>query len=231
MSIRILISLISLVLALSPVVSAIQTETVPATSEPRVPTAGPRTQVAATRATAEVFLTVGEALELAFPDCEIEKQTVYLTEEQRARVERLLGDDLPTGIARPYVARRVVEGSRTPEVVGYAWFDTHRVRTHRESVMFAVDPLGEVVRIELLSFGEPPNYIPIDRWYAQFVGATFGDELRVGGRIRPITGATLTVHATTDAARRVLAIQRILFPAPAPTPVPTPESLPTVRRV
>jgi hypothetical protein len=172
----------------------------------------------------QVFLTVAEALALAYPECEIDKRTVYLTDAQRDSIEERLGAELSSGIARPYVALRQVEGSEQPEVVGYAWFDTHRVRTHKESVMFAVDPTGAIRRVELLAFGEPPDYVPSPRWYAQFLGQRFGEQLRVGRAIRPITGASLTVHATTDAARRVLAIQEQLFPAPAPEPTPEPEA-------
>jgi hypothetical protein len=36
--------------------------------------------------------------------------------------------------------------------------------------------------------------------------------------IRPVTGATLTAHATTDAARRVLALDRVLRLAAAQGP-------------
>ena len=196
----------------------------PAPNEPTV--APPAAAAPASAPALEVFMTVAEALELAYPDCDIEKQTVYLTEEQRKRVEKLYGAKLKSGIARPYIATRSVEGSDEKQLVGYAWFDTHRVRTHKESIMVAVDPKGELQRIELLAFGEPREYIPAPKWYALFVGATLGEELRVGRRIRPISGATLTVVGTTEGARRSLALQSVLFPAPEPepaekTPAPT----------
>lgn len=167
----------------------------------------------------EVFLTTAEALELAFPDCEIDKETIWMTKEQREQVEALLDEELPSGIARPYVARTKVDEGQG-ELVGYAWFDTHRVRTHKEVVMFATDPEGTIERIELLAFGEPADYIGPDKWYALFLGQSLTDELRVGRAIRPITGASLTVHATTNAARRSLALQQILLPPPEPEPEP-----------
>ncbi|MEO0649439.1 MAG: FMN-binding protein [Planctomycetota bacterium] len=167
----------------------------------------------------EVFLTTAEALELAYPECVIEKETIWMTKEQRKQIEALLEEKLPSGIARPYVARRKPKKGQTEgELVGYAWFDTHRVRTHKEVVMFATDPEGVIQRIELLAFGEPNDYIGPDKWYALFVGQGLTDELRVGRAIRPITGASLTVHATTNAARRCLASQQVLLPPPAPEP-------------
>ena len=177
--------------------------------------------MSAKTAAGEVFLTVEEALELAFgEEAEVEKRTVYLTEEQRALVEGLLGDELPSGVARPYVA--TVEG----EIVGVAWFDSHRVRTLRETLMFVVTPQVTVRRLEVLAFGEPREYLPPARWMAQFVGRGLDDELQLGRGIKRIAGATLSARATVDAARRSLALHSILFPAPEPEPVPEPTPTP-----
>ena len=76
--------------------------------------------------------------------------------------------------------------------------------------MVEVDPEGAIVRIEVLSFSEPEEYLPKAHWYEQFQGKPLDDELSLKRAIRPVTGATLTAHATTDAARRVLALDRVL---------------------
>ena len=76
--------------------------------------------------------------------------------------------------------------------------------------MVVVDPAGSIVRIEVLSFSEPEEYLPRAHWYQQFPGRRLDDELSLSRAIRPVSGATLTARATTEAARRVLALHRVL---------------------
>lgn len=155
------------------------------------------------------FLTAEEAVALAFPGCEVQRETLYLTAEQEKRVELLAGTALDGAIARPWVARR--EG----KIVGTAYIDTHKVRTLKETLFVVVDLEGRVARTEVLAFGEPREYLPRGSWYEAFRGRALDDELRVKRAIRPVTGASITVTATTDAVRRVLALHKVLGePAP-----------------
>lgn len=152
----------------------------------------------------KVFLTADEALALAFPKCEVKRETVYLTDAQKQRVGQLAGSELDGSIARPWTARR--DG----RVIGTAYLDTHKVRTLRETLFVVVDPEGRVVRTEVLAFAEPQEYLPRASWYEKFQGRALDEELRVKRAIRPVTGASLTVSATTDAVRRVLALHKVL---------------------
>jgi hypothetical protein len=162
-------------------------------------------------AAGRVLLTVEEALALAFPGAEVERRTVFLTPEQVARATALGGQKPASAIVHPYVATK--DGA----VVGTAYFDAHVVRTLAETVMVTVDPEGHVGRIEVLSFDEPPDYLPRVEWYRQFDGKPLDRELELRRAIRPVAGATLTARATTDAARRVLALhQAIAESTPAP---------------
>lgn len=167
---------------------------------------------AAATGSARVFLTVDEALALAFPDCDVRRTTAFLTDEQARRAEALLGAELPSRIAYPYVARR--DG----RVVGTAYFDNHKVRTLKETVMVVVDPTGVVSRLEVLAFAEPEDYLPRGKWYAQFIGRGLDDELRLKRGIRGVTGATLTARATTSCVRRVLALHHALYVGPSTSP-------------
>lgn len=155
-------------------------------------------------AAGRVLLTVDEALELAFPGCTVERGTVYLTDEERRRAAELAGEEIPTRIVHPYVA--TCEGA----VAGTAYFDAHRVRTLPETLMIVVDPQARVRRVEVLSFAEPPDYLPREAWYEQFVERELAPELDLQRAIHPVTGATLTAVATTTAVRRVLAVHRVL---------------------
>ncbi len=65
-------------------------------------------------------------------------------------------------------------------------------------------------RDRILSFGEPEEYLPRDNWLRQFDGRNLDDGLAIGGKIHSMTGATLSAHAVTDAARRALAMHQIL---------------------
>ena len=166
--------------------------------------------IPATPATSGVFLTLDEALALAFPDCRIERRTVFLTEAQSREVQRLAGERLPSAMLSVY------EATLDGEHVGTAYLDSHRVRTLPETIMVVVDPAGAVQRIEVLSFDEPPDYLPGKGWYKQYAGKQLDKDLGLGRAIRGVTGATLTARATTGAVRRVLALHRVLAVEQAP---------------
>jgi electron transport complex protein RnfG len=153
----------------------------------------------------KVFLTPEEALKLAFPGAAIERHTAYLTEAQQRQARKLSGDEeLPSALVTYYL------GKKDGRAAGTAYFDTHVVRTMPETIMVVVDPAGHIARIEVLSFSEPEEYLPRAHWYEQFRGKPLDDELSMKRGIRAVTGATLTARATTDAARRVLALDRVL---------------------
>ncbi len=161
--------------------------------------------LAAAALEAKVFLTQQEALKLAFPGATVERKIAYLTAAQQKSAQTLSGDaELPGAIVSYYV------GTKDGQAVGIAYFDTHVVRTMPETIMVEVDPAGTIVRIEVLSFSEPEEYLPKTHWYEQFQGKPLDSELSLKRAIRPVTGATLTAHATTDAARRVLALDKVL---------------------
>lgn len=160
---------------------------------------------AAAAADGKVFLTQEEALKLAFPGAKIERRTAYLTEAQQKAAQKHSGDEEPPSALATYYV-----GTKDGREVGMAYFDTHTVRTMPETIMVVVDPSGAIARIEVLSFSEPEEYLPKAHWYQQFQGRPLDDELSMKRGIRAVTGATLTARATTDAARRALALHRVL---------------------
>ena len=155
-------------------------------------------------APATVLVTLDEALKLAFPDAKTERETLFLSEAERREIETLSGHELSGGLATRFVAR-----SDRGEIVGYAYVDTHVVRTLPETVLVVVDPAGSARRVEVVSFREPLDYVPREGWYRQFDGEQLDDDLQLKRDIRPVTGATLTARATTAAVRRVLAIHQV----------------------
>jgi len=168
---------------------------------------------AAAAAGAKVLLTPEEALKLAFPGATVERKTAYLTEAQQKAAQKLSGDEeLPSALVSYYV------GTKDGKILGTAYFDTHTVRTMPETIMVVVDLSGAIARIEVLSFSEPEEYLPKPHWYEQFQGKPLDDELSMKRGIRAVTGATLTARATTDAARRVLALHKVIPSAGAAKP-------------
>jgi hypothetical protein len=168
--------------------------------------------VAAGPVAAKVFLSVDEALHLAFKGCSVERQTVFLTAEQRARAQKLAGGEVKSALVNPY--RATCDGKDG----GTAYFDAHIVRTLPETLMVVIDPQGKVARVEVLAFAEPEDYLPPAKWYGQFPGQGLSDDLALGHHIRSVTGASLTARATTDAVRRVLALHQVLRGAEAGKP-------------
>jgi len=154
-----------------------------------------------------VFLSREEALQLAFPKCEIKKSSFYLSKEQRARAKKLSHGKQERNVVHAYEARK------NGKLVGTAYFDAHKVRTHKEVLMIIVGKERAIERIELLSFAEPIDYIPRGNWYAQFIGKKLDENLSLKRDIRGVSGATLTARATTSAARRVLALHTVVVDA------------------
>jgi Na+-translocating ferredoxin:NAD+ oxidoreductase RnfG subunit len=152
----------------------------------------------------DVYLTVDEALELAWPGCQVERSTVFLTEAQMKRVLELSRVEVPTAIIHPY--RVQCDG----KPAGMAFFDAHDVRAKGEVLMIAIDPEGTVRRVEVLSFDDHPDYLPRKEWYDQFDGQPLDDGLALDRTIVPTTGATLTSRSTVNAVRRSLAFFQVL---------------------
>ena len=164
------------------------------------------------RAEAKAFLSPEQALRLAFGEgASTEKKTAFLTQAQLARARELAGPGVE--VTSALVTR--FAGRRDGAELGFAYFDTHVVRTLPETLMIVVGPEGTVARVDVVVFSEPEDYLPREAWYGQFRGRTLDRELSVKRGIHGITGATLSSGAATDAVRRILAIDRALREAPA----------------
>lgn len=144
------------------------------------------------------------ALASIFPGADFEAERLFLTDDQIRRAQQLAGGEP----SRPLVARYLAR--RDGQVIGRAYVDTHVVRTKRESLLISLDSSGQVQRIDVTAFLEPPEYVASPRWLQQYENRLLGDDLAVGRAIRPIAGGTLTGLAANAAVRRVLAIDTVL---------------------
>ena len=166
------------------------------------------------RVLAPLFLTTGliaglpttqEALALVFPGALITRKEHWLTEPQAQRAKVLAGMPLSGLWQVAYEARK--EG----KLMGVAFLDTHRVRTLQETAVVAISPEGRILRVEVVAFREPQEYMAKDAWMRQFDGKQLNSQLTLKGAIRPLSGSTLTANSLTDAARRSLALHQILY--------------------
>jgi Na+-translocating ferredoxin:NAD+ oxidoreductase RnfG subunit len=161
--------------------------------------------VAPTTALATVYHSRSQALELAFPTADrIENKTYVLNEDQVERIQQASRGEVESKLVKVYT------GMKGDEILGYAFIDTHTVRTMPEAFMVVLSPDGVVRSLRVLAFYEPREYQPNNRWYAQFEQKTSDQGLRVGGDIHGIAGATLSARATTRGVRRALAFYEIL---------------------
>ncbi len=149
--------------------------------------------------------TTQEAMALAFPGAHLTRKEQVLSEAQAARVRALAQVELPGSWLVAYEARR------SGVLVGVGFFDTHRVRTLNETLLVAISAEGRILRVEAVAFREPAEYMAKEAWVRQFEGRGLDAQLNLKAAIHPLAGATLTAHAMTDAARRCLALHRVLY--------------------
>lgn len=148
---------------------------------------------------------IDTALEAAYPGAKIERVTCVLTPKQRERVGKLGGQSAyPRKTTFAYIAKK--DG----KVLGTAFFDSHVVRTKRETLMLMVAPDGTLAGSKILAFQEPPEYIAQDSFYDSLAGRAQGRALQLGRGLDGTTGATMTCAAVADAARRVLGLHEVL---------------------
>ena len=156
----------------------------------------------------KVYYSKSEALASAFPDADrVDSRTVVLEDGQAAAIESLAKAKLETRLITVYT------GVRDDEIVGYAFIDIHTVRTLPEAFLIVLTPEGEIESLRVLAFYEPEEYLPTEKWLAQFDHRVLDEELRLGGGIHGIAGSTLSARAVTDGVRRSLAIFEVLVKA------------------
>jgi len=153
----------------------------------------------------KVYLTKDDALKKAFPDAEIERKTLFLSDEDVKRVESLSGAKVESKILTYYIA--VENGG----VIGYAFFGSHIVRTKPEIYTTVINPDGSIKYVEILAFYEPEEYLPPKRWFEQFGGKVLDDNLWTKRGISAVTGATLSANSITQEVRKTLSVFKIMI--------------------
>jgi Na+-translocating ferredoxin:NAD+ oxidoreductase RnfG subunit len=158
----------------------------------------------ASQSRAEVFHSKESALRLAFPGADaVEPQELFLSTEDVQQISKRARAKQESRLVTVYVGRK--DG----ELLGYAYFDTHNVRTLPETILVVVEPDGELRAVHLMAFHEPPEYQPPLKWLGQFQDRKLDDGLALQREIDGIAGSTLTAGAITAAVRRILAVHEL----------------------
>lgn len=158
----------------------------------------------ASKSHAQVFHSKESALRLAFSEADvIEPRDLFLSEAEAQHIGELARAKQESRLVTVYV------GKKKGELLGYAYFDTHTIRTLPETILVVIEPEGELRAVHLLSFHEPPEYQPPPKWLGQFEDRALDESLALQRGIDGIAGSTLTARAITAAVRRILAVHEV----------------------
>ncbi len=151
----------------------------------------------------KALTTKKEALEMAFPKGQVNKEILYFSEAERRQIEELAQVKMDSGLFTVY------RGYRGNRPVGYAFIDTRIIRSKPATFLVVLSPGGKIRKSRILAWEEPPEYHPSERWLAQFEGHGLEPHVRLGGEIQAMSGASLSSQTLTNGIRRVLAIYQV----------------------
>jgi hypothetical protein len=164
-------------------------------------------------AAARTFETRDAALRRIFPaEVVVDRMTAFLSEVQMQQVEKRAR--APLQVARVTYYNICLNDSLLARV----YLDTHAVRSMQETLLIVLGGDGQLVRVDVLAFHEPEDYLPTPAWYELLVRLERPWAARAGDGVDAVSGATLTVNATCAALRRVCSIDDILHPKESAAP-------------
>ncbi len=148
----------------------------------------------------KVFITPEEALQDAFPRAQIDKIRIYLTQEDVENLKKKLNFKIKHRFYSFYVAKL------DQNIQGYAILHTDIIRTKEISLMVVLDQNKELSKFYLISFYEPLEYKPNQRWL-DLIAQKKNQKLVLGVDIPVIAGATLTartVHQIVELTKELV---------------------------
>ena len=150
----------------------------------------------------EIYFSEEEAAQVMFPDSEnIRRETLTLTDEQKAFVEQVIGWEFPEYTFDVFI------GETQGNIDGYAMIQ-NTIGKHRPiTYMVGVTATGECMNFEVMVYREARgNEIATKRFNYQYQGKTIGDPIRINRDIINITGATMSVRSASAGVKRVLVL-------------------------
>ena len=140
-----------------------------------------------------------ETLRQAIPEAtRFESSDLLLDDELLRRIEQRAKVKVKERMVTFYTAWK------GDKIIGYVVIHSHVVRTKNETFALAFHPDGRIRQIQVVSFLEPQEYLPTDKWLAQFQGKGVDQHLAVGDDILPISGATMSARGVAQESRWIL---------------------------
>jgi len=153
---------------------------------------------------AALFYSRKQAIKVAFPTSDkVDTVTLILTKDEQKALIRESASVIDSRIFSYYV------GKKGGKILGYAFIETHVVRTMPEAIMTVLSPDGAVEKVFILAFYEPQEYMPSALWLKQFLGKTVKSNIRLNQGIQSITGATLSCRAITKGVKKNMAFYKL----------------------
>lgn len=153
------------------------------------------------------YLSVEQGQKLAFPAAtQFVWAPVVYTPAQVAAIEKLSGQSV---LAR---GEQVWRAQAAGRFLGFYIVDYVIGKHLVIDYAVALDPVGRVIRVEILQYREAYGYqVSNPDWLAQFVGKTIHDPVEDDRDIRNISGATLSSRHVTEGIKRVLALYAVVL--------------------
>jgi hypothetical protein len=154
-----------------------------------------------------VYLTLEEALKLAFPGADkIVQKKVWL--DSKARIE--IGNAARQPVSE--LSFRFYIGMKESKPLGYMVVDSVIGKSEPMTYMVVFAPDGSIKRVEIMVFREPQgDEVRHRAFLKQYEGKKDTDTLRVGRDIQYISGATLSTYSLTTGVTKLLAVFKYAF--------------------
>lgn len=151
-------------------------------------------------------VSVEEVIKTSFkPATLVEPKQLILSKIQFGQVRKYAKTAIDTKVYRYYN----IKGKANE--IGKAVLITRKVRAKKATVLYAFDDKGTLRFSEIMSFGEPPEYIPSSIWMEQLKNQKKTAKLTVGKDIPTISGSTLSARSITEGARVARAIYELVL--------------------
>lgn len=156
------------------------------------------------RSQPEQALALMKIRELYGPSASVQAQTIMLSDSVLTKVTALAGV--------PYNSRKVtVQCFTSDKRPLFAVTDNVFGKEQPITYMTVFDNTGRIRAVEILTYREAyGGEVRYESFRKQFDGKDYADDLRVGGVIRNITGATISATAVTTGIRKVAALFHII---------------------
>lgn len=155
----------------------------------------------------------GEKLKTMFPQAEsFEQKNLYVSEEQRLSIEKILGSRLPDEDLKPSIYLAVVRDApgASPRKAAAMMFIDAAGEGGKIEMGVVVSGKGELMKVHLFENREPETVLQ-QTFLTQFEGKKASDPFRVGMDIKAPEGRVKSAQAIASGARRGLLIINEMF--------------------